>query len=103
MGRLHLNLVLHLTAFITGSNAIPVSEPTEPRVDLGYATYEGTSLGNGVKQFLGMRYAAPPIGDNRFRHAQDPLKEYGIVPAKEVRSCLSFHFFFSKAMLNNIF
>jgi carboxylesterase type B len=56
-----------------------------PQVNLGYATYEGATLGNGVNQFLGMRYAAPPLGQNRFKRAVDPLSEEGIVLAKEVR------------------
>ena len=55
-----------------------------PQVDLEYAKYEGTSLLNGVNQFLGMRYAASPLGDNRFRLAKPPTKETGIVAAKEV-------------------
>lgn len=56
----------------------------EPRVNLGYATYEGTALENGIDQFLGMRYAAPPLGENRFRHAKEPQAEIGIIQAKEV-------------------
>ncbi|KAF2689760.1 alpha/beta-hydrolase [Lentithecium fluviatile CBS 122367] len=52
-----------------------------PRVHLGYATYEGTTLENGVQQFLGMRYAAAPLGGNRFRRPRDPLNETKVVPA----------------------
>ncbi|KAJ3467918.1 hypothetical protein MRS44_005482 [Fusarium solani] len=55
----------------------------DPRVKLGYATYEGTSLNNGVNQFLGMRYAAPPLGDNRFRRAKEPIREKHVIQAKE--------------------
>lgn len=43
-----------------------------PRIDLGYATYQGTRLAAGVDQYLGMRYAAPPTGDLRWRAPQDP-------------------------------
>lgn len=28
-----------------------------PRVDLGYATYEGTTQNLGINEFLGMRFA----------------------------------------------
>ncbi|KAI3401962.1 hypothetical protein diail_6522, partial [Diaporthe ilicicola] len=34
---------------------------------LGYATYVGSTLDGGVNRFLGMRYAAPPLGDLRWR------------------------------------
>lgn len=41
-------------------------------VDLGYSTYQGASLGNGISQWLGIRYAAAPVGDLRFRVPEDP-------------------------------
>lgn len=75
------NLVLSLTVALS-----PWSVLANPQVNLGYATYEGTTLGNGVNQFLGMRYAAPPLGQNRFKRPLDPLDETGVVLAKEVRN-----------------
>lgn len=57
-----------------------------PLANVGYATYEGTSLSNGVNQFLGMRYAAPPIGDRRFRRPLEPLPEVEVVQASQVRT-----------------
>ncbi|KAJ7616042.1 aEsta [Roridomyces roridus] len=50
-----------------------------PIVDLGYATYAGTSLSAGVDQFLGMRFAAPPVGHLRWRAPADPVVETGLV------------------------
>ena len=44
-----------------------------PIVDLGYTQYQGKELANGITQWLGMRYAAPPIGNLRFRAPQDPI------------------------------
>lgn len=44
-------------------------------VDLGYATYEGTALDAGMNEFLGMRYAAAPLGDLRWRAPQNPVQE----------------------------
>jgi carboxylesterase type B len=72
-----------IAAGLSISHGTTVTEPrhTSPRVDLGYASYEGTTLENGVHQFLGMRYAAPPLGENRFRRAQNPLNETHIVSA----------------------
>jgi carboxylesterase type B len=61
-----------------------IATASSPQVNLGYATYEGTSLSTGVNQFLGMRYAAPPLKDNRFKRAVAPLEEDGVVMAKEV-------------------
>lgn len=57
----------------------------EPIVDLGYTTYRGERLGeSGVDQYLGMRYAAPPLGELRFRAPQDPIPESGIQNASSV-------------------
>ncbi|KAJ4314018.1 hypothetical protein N0V84_009125 [Fusarium piperis] len=43
------------------------------RVDLQYSKYRGKELGNGVTQWLGMRYASPPLKDLRFKPPKDPL------------------------------
>ncbi|CAD6446434.1 9a1562fc-5002-4a32-8486-2208e186d697 [Sclerotinia trifoliorum] len=42
-------------------------------VDLGYSKYLGTNNGNDVTEWLGIRYAAPPLGNLRFRAPQSPL------------------------------
>ena len=52
-------------------------------VDLNYTSYRGTSLANGVTHWLGLRYAAPPLGDLRFRAPQAPLQKKSIVDADE--------------------
>ncbi|KAJ5491809.1 Carboxylesterase type B [Penicillium expansum] len=52
-------------------------------VDLGYASYEGRTQSTGVTQWLGMRFAAPPVGDLRFAAPQDPLSVEGIQQATE--------------------
>jgi carboxylesterase type B len=57
-----------------------------PIVDLGYTKYGGTSLPAGVNQFLGMRYAAPPLGNLRFRAPADPVPVKGTQDATAVRS-----------------
>lgn len=41
-------------------------------IDLGYSKYKGVSLTNGITQWQGIRYAAPPIGNLRFAPPQDP-------------------------------
>jgi carboxylesterase type B len=53
----------------------------QPLVNLNYTSYRGQSLGNGVSQWLGIRYAAAPLGDLRFAAPQDPPATYGVVNA----------------------
>lgn len=55
-----------------------------PVVNLGYASYQGRSLPNGVSQWLGMRFAAPPVGDLRFAAPQDPPTQQGVQKANHV-------------------
>ena len=56
-----------------------------PVVDLGYSKYQGNTGKDGVTQWLGIRYAAPPIGDLRFAPPKDPPKHGGIQKAFKVR------------------
>ncbi|TVY64341.1 Lipase [Lachnellula suecica] len=42
-------------------------------VDLGYSVYQGVDEGNFIAHWLGIRYAAPPLGDLRFRGPKDPV------------------------------
>lgn len=66
-------------------------------VNLGYASYRGTALSNGISQWLGMRFAAPPVGKLRFAAPQDPPVMKGIQDATKVQLHLlllrSFFFF----------
>ncbi|KAI1103339.1 alpha/beta-hydrolase [Jackrogersella minutella] len=50
------------------------SNPIAARVNLGYAQYQGSLVGTngGVAQYLGLRYAAPPTGDRRWRAPAEP-------------------------------
>ncbi|KAE8444024.1 hypothetical protein EG329_001153 [Mollisiaceae sp. DMI_Dod_QoI] len=50
----------------------------EPVIDLGYSQYQGTTLDAGVNQYLGMRFAAAPVGNLRFRAPIDPLPTVGV-------------------------
>lgn len=53
-------------------------------VDLGYARYQGVQLAAGVNQYLGLRYAAPPLGDLRFRAPEDPPSNGTVQDASQV-------------------
>lgn len=79
-----------------------------PRVDLGYATYAGTHLPTAyppsndggdahdtsatpiaINKFLGMRYAAPPVGERRWQAPAPPDNETDVQPATHFKSiCL---------------
>jgi hypothetical protein len=53
-------------------------------VKLEYSSYQGTSFPSGVSQWLGIRYAAPPVGKLRFRAPQDPLQNSTVQIADQV-------------------
>lgn len=57
----------------------------QPLTKLSYATYEGSVLSNGVTQWLGIRFAAAPVGTLRFEAPEDPIVENGTQTANTVR------------------
>ncbi|KAH8819024.1 triacylglycerol lipase [Xylogone sp. PMI_703] len=65
-------LSVPLFAFLTTLVSTHPVDPHGSVVDLGYTRYQGTVLENGITQWLGMRYAAPPLGPLRFRAPRDP-------------------------------
>ncbi|KAK2601475.1 hypothetical protein N8I77_010923 [Diaporthe amygdali] len=59
-------------------------------IDLGYAKYQGATVGAGVNQWLGLRFAAPSVPPLRFSAPQPPLNETQIQDAtKEGALCVS--------------
>ncbi|KAL2854316.1 Alpha/Beta hydrolase protein [Aspergillus pseudoustus] len=60
-----------------------VASARQAVVDLGYSQYRGQTLSNGVAQWLGIRYAAPPLGPLRFSAPQDPDEVYGVQDASQ--------------------
>ena len=55
-----------------------------PLVNLTYSAYQGKALDNGITQWLGLRYAAAPMGALRFAPPQDPPSTTGVVAADQV-------------------
>ncbi|KAH7063174.1 Alpha/Beta hydrolase protein [Macrophomina phaseolina] len=47
----------------------------DPLVRLSYASYHGTPLRSGITQWMGIPYAAPPVGDLRFAAPVDVVVE----------------------------
>ncbi|EOD49447.1 Carboxylesterase type B [Neofusicoccum parvum] len=54
-----------LALLVLGARAV------DPLVQLDYASYRGTPLAVGVTQWMGLPYAAPPVGDLRFAAPRD--------------------------------
>ncbi|KAL2838662.1 Alpha/Beta hydrolase protein [Aspergillus pseudodeflectus] len=63
--------------------AIAQDLPGRPLVDLGYSKYQGVRLAAGVDQFLGMRFAAPSLGDFRFRAPRDAIRHRAVQDASK--------------------
>ncbi|KAF5627357.1 cholinesterase precursor, partial [Fusarium sp. NRRL 25303] len=76
--------LMAMVLFFTLVNAVA------PVVDVSYRKYRGNGLGNGVTHWLGMRYAAPPLGDPRFMPPQDPVRSRQTKNANKFRlKCVS--------------
>jgi carboxylesterase type B len=79
-----------MALFLCTFALLSLASATSPVVKLGYANYEGRSLSTGVSQWLGIRFAAPPVGERRFAAPQDPLPVAGVQQATEVSiDCIS--------------
>jgi hypothetical protein len=73
-----------IVALIFGLAAQARADDINLTVDLGYAKYQGYNANNGVSQWWGIRYAAPPVGDLRFKAPQDPLPNSTLQQANAV-------------------
>ena len=62
----------------SGSSSSSPSSDDQAVAHLDYGSYQGTRLAaSGVDQYMGVRFAAPPTGNNRWRAPQPPLKFNG--------------------------
>ncbi|TFY71855.1 hypothetical protein EVG20_g1158 [Dentipellis fragilis] len=70
--------LLHLLALLALSSGARTTAVFRT-IDLGYATYQSNvHLAEGVTSFLGIRYAAPPIGRLRFATPQTPSRVHEV-------------------------
>ncbi|KAK1976539.1 carboxylesterase [Colletotrichum cereale] len=65
-------------------------QAVDPFVDLGYTTLQGVAEPGGATRWLGVRYAAPPLGQLRFAAPEDPPSTTEMVDASKFRPiCLA--------------
>ncbi|KAJ7082934.1 Alpha/Beta hydrolase protein [Mycena belliarum] len=75
----HTRRTFALLAVLTGTC---VGAQISPIIDLGYAQYQGTvDTALNITNFLGIRYAAAPLGNLRFRAPQPPANMTGVQQA----------------------
>ncbi|KAJ7616829.1 Alpha/Beta hydrolase protein, partial [Mycena polygramma] len=73
---------LRLTKVLTAvAGLVCVGAQAAPVVDLGYAQYQGSVSTSNIANFLGIRYAAAPLGNLRFRAPQPPANVTGVQQA----------------------
>ena len=95
-------MLLAIAGIIVGVLTSSHSEPHSAVVDLGYARYQGRSLYNDVDEYLGMRFAKPPLDDLRFRAPEDPESSSDVQDASAVRLFLQTLFLSSPWLLHNL-
>ncbi|KAM0472207.1 hypothetical protein ACHAPX_008888 [Trichoderma viride] len=71
---------LELACALLGSATVASAQ--SPQVNLGYATYQGSTSG-GVNKFLGMRYGAAPTGSLRWKAPTAPPTVSGVQSATQ--------------------
>lgn len=76
-----------LAALLYGAGVFCLEQPI---VTLGHSQYRGNRLPSGIDEYLGVPYAAPPLGDLRFRAPRDPVDASGVQDATKVRCLVDF-------------
>ncbi|KAJ7476916.1 Alpha/Beta hydrolase protein [Mycena galericulata] len=72
-------LAFWVTTIAIAAPSIAAQALASPVIDLGYAQYQGTvNTSTNLTTFLGVPYAAAPIGDLRFRAPQPPQNATGV-------------------------
>ncbi|KAJ3852552.1 Alpha/Beta hydrolase protein [Lentinula lateritia] len=80
MLKLQFTSFLLLSFTVTFARVHPRASNGVPVIDLGYARYQGVfDSANNITNYLGIRYAAPPTGDLRWRAPQTPADNSSVV------------------------
>ncbi len=77
-----------LVSLLLVSLAPEVARAVDPLVNLGYTQLQGVSQVLGVTQWLGVRFAAAPVGNLRFAAPVDPPATTGVQDATKVYMCI---------------
>src|SRR5262245_39983913 len=88
---LAVTAVTAVTAGLAASaSAAPASHPRFETVKVETGVLQGLTVSPGTVAFLGVPYAAPPVGSLRFREPQPAAAWRGVRPAvTEPKGCIS--------------
>ena len=75
-------LVTTLVAALLASVAVSAAAPGSPVVATDHGPIRGVAIG-GMQVFRGIPYAAPPVGDLRWRPPQEPARWTGVLDATQ--------------------
>lgn len=80
----HAAMKLQSASLAAAALLLPTAAAVNSTVDLSYSKYRGVSLENGISQWLGIRFAAPPVGSLRFMPPRDPPRTAEVQEADKV-------------------
>ena len=75
-------LVTTLVAALLASVAVSAAKPASPVVATDHGPIRGVAI-EGMQVFRGIPYAAPPVGDLRWRPPQEPAHWNGVLDATQ--------------------
>ncbi|KZO90677.1 cholinesterase [Calocera viscosa TUFC12733] len=74
-------MLTHLALVLLSIGGLPSAGAVDPLVNLGYSSYRGVGYSTGVTEWLGIRFAAPPLGELRWRAPEAPLQNEAVIDA----------------------
>ncbi|EJU04788.1 triacylglycerol lipase [Dacryopinax primogenitus] len=74
-------MLTRLSSLLLSIAILPLVDAVDPLVNLGYSQYRGVTRETGVTEWLGIRYAAPPLGELRWRAPTAPIQNNTFIDA----------------------